>query len=149
LVPNAGFDNSIWPAFGKGGDPIGNWSAEDANGCANSGSLQVSGGVVANVCVSYGSASTLYAGFMVNRSTLGGDLGCFVDEWYSDNNCQNGFEIGNDGLNAPNLTGWQQVTGTIAVPAMTRSMVLTCKLVSATAPALFDRVYVRTSPGGF
>jgi hypothetical protein len=150
LVPNAGFDNSIWPLFGNTGNPIGNWNSSDAHECANSGSLQVGTNSDPRVCVTYGSVSTLYAGYMINRSTADGQVGCFVDTWYYGNDCQNTFDLGDvDVLIAPNRTGWQQVSGTITVPAMTKSLLLACHLVSATAPALFDRVYVRTTPGGF
>jgi hypothetical protein len=151
LVPNAGFDSSIWPKFENSSYGIGNWTTSDAGGCPTSGSLQVGSGDDARICVTYGSAATIYAGYMVNRSTPEGDIGCYVDTWYLSPNCQDAWDYGNvDDLTAPNATGWRQVSAAISTPPMTKSLVLACHLVSLTAaPALLDRVYVRTSPGGF
>jgi hypothetical protein len=151
LVPNPGFDSTIWPKIGSSFGP-GTWNTSDAAGCPTSGSLQVSSSDDARICVTFGAVATIYAGYMVNRSTAQGEFGCYVDTWYLSANCQDAWDYGNvDLLIAPNLTGWRPVSAAIPIPASgIKSLMLACHAGMATvAPVLLDRFYLRTSPGEF
>jgi hypothetical protein len=112
--------------------------------------LQVPAGKVAHQCVNIGTATTVYLGYYVNRSSTFGDLGCGVDTWYTDTACTQAWNYGDEFLTPPKVTGWQQVSTSFGVPDSTiRSFVVTCHLLDATSTTLFDRIYVRTTPGGF
>jgi hypothetical protein len=151
LVANAGFDSSVWPRLSNNPSGLGSWNSSDAKACPTSGSLQVGANDAPSICIGFGPAATLYAGYMVNRSTSDGQLGCFVEAWYTDTACQDAWDYGNEtGLTAPNLVDWQQVSTTIIPPPTTKSLVLQClHTYATTAPFLVDRFYLRTSPGGF
>jgi hypothetical protein len=151
LVANPGFDSGIWPRFGNYTEGLGTWSSSDARGCNTSGSLQIGKDDAPAICISFGSATLLYAGYMINRSTDEGQLGCFVDAWFTDTACRDQWDYGNEtGLIAPNLVGWQQVSTTMSPPPTTKSLVVQCHhSYMTTASFLLDRFYFRTSPGGF
>jgi hypothetical protein len=147
LVVNPGFDTLAWPAIDA--ESAGNWNSVDAMGCPSSGSLQVGVGSSARECISFGSAGTIYLGYMVNRSGTFGQLGCGVDTWYTDTACTNAWDLGTEFLESFNVTGWQTLSMSFPAPSQARSFVLSCHLVNANATVLFDRIYVRTTPGAF
>jgi hypothetical protein len=100
-------------------------------------------------CVSFGSATTLYVGYKIKRTSTADDgVGCFVDTWYADANCTDDRDFGSGGFYSNKVTGWQDVSTTLTPPSYAHSFLLSC-FNPASAPALIDRVYVRASVGGF
>jgi len=147
LVPNGGFDTTIWPKFGSEENNR-EWSPSDALGCSTSGSLRIGDAFSSSrICIPVQPSTTYHLGYMVNRTSSAGTAACGINEWYDDTACANSLDFGQTG-NSPAQTGWQQVSGTVTSIAGARSGILVCFIVS-TQSAYFDRVFLRATPGGF
>jgi hypothetical protein len=152
LVPNGGFDSAIWgPPDGTPGTE-GEWNSLDARGCASSGSLYVRTPLATpsspRVCVRVQPSTAYHFGFMVNKTSATAVARCYLVEWFSDGNCQDNWDFGSD-IASPAKSGWQEVETMVTIPAGVHSGTLECSVDFNSAPAFFDRVFLRLSSGGF
>jgi hypothetical protein len=133
VVPNAGFDSDIGHWFTS--DPMVQWSADDAEGCTTSGSLQFTSAVVSLTdCLQVSAGSHVSWGMDTK-----GPVHCYIN-YYSDAACQTFLDSAAFDVDTP---GWTRQDLGVNLPVGGRSIHLECDNASL-SPARIDRVYVNS-----
>jgi hypothetical protein len=151
LVPNAGFDRTIWQYQGAPADASNTlWESTDATECDTSGSAFVGPGSIVSDCFPVSPGASYFFGFMFKGVSDPTNQGCEVG-FFDQAACPT---IVGGGHPAPFTAGagWQQTPpSNVVVPANVNHAVIICANgdTSGTASIEIDRVYFNAAVPAF